>query len=246
MLKDRTFSTAAKQIGLAECEINFENVGCSAVLDERRVQLVLCKGELHCAAHDDSTDARTWCGGESGMTSGSLLLPSDMETGDCEVPLHITDPDAELGRRLEHNGKVANSGTLNEEDTGLIDLNHSLTTSSGSGAAKDPPLCKSFTSTSFCHQWMFEGSNVASDWAMCTNGCSVVTKEMHSGSQSITISNGHAQQTLDLTSDPVPENCNIVIGGWSKEKSMGQNCIVKENPPTTLRMVVNEIKFNLK
>eukprot|EP00546_Thalassionema_frauenfeldii_P020972 CAMPEP_0178903840 /NCGR_PEP_ID=MMETSP0786-20121207/5373_1 /TAXON_ID=186022 /ORGANISM="Thalassionema frauenfeldii, Strain CCMP 1798" /LENGTH=1220 /DNA_ID=CAMNT_0020575241 /DNA_START=105 /DNA_END=3767 /DNA_ORIENTATION=+ len=232
VLTDGTFSTSAEQGGLVEYEINFENVGYSAVLDERRVQLVLRKGESYCAATDNSVDARTWYGGESGMISGSLSLPSDIETGDYELLLHITDPDTELRRRLEYKSKVANGGTLNEEDTGLIDLNHTLTISSGSGSQGSsalqvicgieddilpPPPPPLVTNGGF------EGNNVASDWDIYSNGYSVVTNEMHSGSQSISISDGGARQILDLTSDPVPENYSIVISGWSKAVGVSNN-----------------------
>jgi len=121
---------------------------------------------------------------------------------------------------------VANGGDLNEADTGLIKLQHSIVISgqqstngvSGSqfavvcGVENEilPPVTQN--PNSLVDNGSFEGDPTL-DWTAYSNGFTMETSEKHSGSQSIRVANGGAKQTVVLNA---PKGSAITISGYSK------------------------------
>lgn len=121
--------------------------------------------------------------------------------------------------------KVANPG-LNEVSTGLIDLQHSIVVAPGETSAPSnsgpditvacgmeadvlPPVGPTGPVTN----GGFEGCSAEGDWGSYMDGYALDGAFMHSGQQSIRVTNGGAKQWVSLNAAP---GSQVTIRGWSK------------------------------
>jgi len=241
VLQTGTFPINLEPGGNLPYDILLQNVGYASPINPKRVQLVLresASGTI-CAATDTSTDVRTWYGGGRSHTlQGVAVLPQDIAPGTYDLYLNIADSTDALKTRLEFKVGVANSGDLNEVDTGLIDLQHSIqvVTSGGysfppqqSGFMHDmlcgveseivPPTPPATDPDSYVTNGSFEGSP-SLDWTPYMDGYEEITGDTHSGAKSIAVTNGGAKQSVYVDA---PKGSTITLSGFSKASGVTPN-----------------------
>mmetsp|Transcript_3366 Transcript_3366/g.5854 ORF Transcript_3366/g.5854 Transcript_3366/m.5854 type:complete len:259 (+) Transcript_3366:195-971(+) len=167
---------------------------------------------------------RKWYGGHVHIVEGNLALPGDLPEGTYEMLLNLADESENLRTDLNFKVKVANMG-LNDEATGMIDLQYSVTVATGESSAPSnsgpdvlvvcgmeqdvlPPVAP----TGPVKNGGFEGSPEA-DWSSYMNGYTVDHAFKHSGAQSIKITDGGARQSVSLHAEA---GSQVTIKGYSK------------------------------
>jgi hypothetical protein len=152
-------------------------------------------------------------------------LPPDLPEGTYDLFLNLADASERLRTDLNFKVKVANGG-LNDEATGMINLQHKVTVAIGQPSASGnsgpdigvecglefdvlPPV----VSAGPVKNGGFEGANVAADWTSFMDGYVVDTEFANSGSQSVKISNGGARQWVPLDAEA---GSLVTIRGYSK------------------------------
>jgi len=178
---------------------------------------------------------REWFGGETHTIEGNLVLPSDLPEGTYEIFLNLADESADLRTDLNYKMKVANTG-LNDEPTGMIDLQQSVTVSVGESAASSnsgptilvvcgmeqdvlPPEASLSPSMSPVSLFLglvknggFEGSP-ETNWFNFQGGYIVEQTFKNSGTQSIKIMDGGAKQVITLNAEA---GSQVTLRGYSK------------------------------
>lgn len=226
LLKTGSFGTSAAPGGSVPYSIQIENVGYASPVNSRPFQLVLREtttGAI-CAASDASKDMREWFGGQAHAVEGNLVLPGDLPDGTYSIFLNLADGSESLRTDLNYKMKVANTG-LNDEATGMIDLQYSVTVAAGESSAPSnsgpdiqvvcgmeqdvlPPV----ESPGPVKNGGFEGS-LEVDWGSYMNGYTADQTFKHSGDQSIKITNGGARQSISLNAEA---GSQVTIKGYSK------------------------------
>lgn len=212
-------------------ELKGENVGYAAPVEKRRVELILrhvVSGTLCSTSLDQhlGVDARTWHAGVEFSLSGRVALPADIVAGQYKFLLHITDPSTQLRTRLEYKTKVANSGNMNEDITGLIDLLHTITIQDGdaNSVSSVAMVCdvQDEVLPNKIKNGGFEGANIGNDWGQHPTDADYVatTDESRTGTQSVRVNSGSSVQTVDIYA---PEGSKIMISGYSKAVGTSTN-----------------------
>lgn len=209
--------------------IQVANVGYASPVTKRPFQVVLRETSTGavCAATDPAVDVRAWFGGETHDVEGNLVLPANLPEGTYELFLNLADESGDLRTDLNFKVKVANTG-LNDEATGLINLQHSLTVAAGASSAPSnawpdiavvcgmegdvlPPEPTIVQNGGFEGD-IDSGGNLAY-WSDYSNGYTVDTTVKHSGEQSIKIVNGGAKQWVSVAADA---GSQVTIRGYGK------------------------------
>jgi hypothetical protein len=224
VLTSGTFVSVVPPGGALPFKIQFENEGYASPINPKRVQLVLRESSSKnvCATTLDA-DVRTWKPGSHAIRD-TAILPNDIPEGSYEILLNIADMAENLKSNVDYKIKVANQG-LNEMDTGLIKLlstvdihsSYSSPTAVGSqfsivcDVSDDilPPV-PLLDSSSIVVNGSFETNSA---WSEFMDGYSVVTDNVHSGSRSIRVTNGGAQQWV---SKEIQADSIVQIKGCSK------------------------------
>ena len=227
VLHTGSFGPSAAPGGTVPYSILLSNVGYAAPVTKRPFQLVLretATGAV-CAATDSAVDVRTWFGGEIHDVEGNLVLPTDLPEGTYDLYLNLADESSDLRTDINFKMKVANMD-LNDEATGLIDLQHSVVVAAGQNSESNnagpdvsvvcgmeddvlPPLPADPT---IVQNGGFEGDPEVY-WNHYMNGYTIDTTFKHSGEQSIKIVNGGAKQWVSVMADASSE---VTIRGYGK------------------------------
>ena len=226
LLKTGSFGEGSSPGGTLPFSISLENRGYAAPINKRPVQLVLRETSTGALCGGISTeDVRTWYAGETHSLTGNLELPANFPEGSYDLFLNLGDESQNLRTNLKYKMQVANVG-LNNQVTGMIDLQHSVTVAAGESSAPSNSPGESIDVVCGIEADVlppagvgpvtnggFEGFGTEADWTGYMDGYTVDTTFKNSGLQSIMVSNGGARQSVSLE---VVAGSQVTIKGYSK------------------------------
>jgi len=150
VLLDGEYSTMLVPDGQFEYSINIENVGYSAPINERLVELILIEQTDNVEWKVTLPhDPRDWHEGVH-FLSGEICVPDCIPAGNYDFHLALTDPMPQLRDRNEYSIRIANTNVW-QSATGYNDLSHTMTVSSTTGTCE---LELSFETKDLVNEWI--------------------------------------------------------------------------------------------
>lgn len=166
VLLDGEYSDMLTPGGKFDYAINIENVGYSAPINERLVELILV--EANSEAKWTVTlphDPRDWHQGVHNLV-GEICIPDCIPSGSYNLHLALTDPMPLLREKKEYSIRLANSNVW-DNVTGYNDLSHMMTVAASSGTCESG---LSFEKKEKINEWISPSDgnwySSASNWSL--------------------------------------------------------------------------------
>lgn len=150
VLLDGEYSTSLIPGGSFSYSIDIENVGYSAPINERLVELILIEEGSNVKWNVELPhDPREWHEGIHSL-QGDICIPDCIPSGNYSLHLGLTDPMPLLRDKKEYSIRLANDNVW-DSTTGYNDLLHTLTVASNSGTCE---LDQKFETTDLINEWI--------------------------------------------------------------------------------------------
>ncbi|MCR5050779.1 MAG: DUF4832 domain-containing protein [Paludibacteraceae bacterium] len=198
------YSTSANPGGKMSVNISLKNVGYAPLYNYRVAKIVLKNGSKTYSI-DLASDPRRWTPGNTISINEQLDVPADIPAGTYQLYLHMPDAYASLADKPAFAIRFANKDVW-DANTGMNNLNASITISGGSTPAPTPALSVSASSVSFgeinvgasaTRSFTVTGSNLSGNVTISSNNSALSVSPA-----SISKSSAQSGATVTLTLVP--------------------------------------------